>query len=259
MNTSSKTTMIEGNKTMNINRQAAIKESKMKITPSKLIHWSGLAAMATGILFIVIQAIHPLDVLSSVTTTRWALVHYLSIAMDILGMLGIAGLYARQVEKSGWLGLAGYLLFSFFWATSLALHSIEVFIQPLLATNAPKLAEGLLGIVNGVPSGINLGALPMVNTIAGIAGYALGGLLFAIAMFRARVMPRWASVLLAVSIILPFFTQSLVQHPYDRIFAVPVGLALAWLGYALFTERRMPASELVPGKISSLPVQTGAD
>ena len=80
--------------------------------------------MGAGILYIAIQAIHPLDVLSSVTTTRWAIVHYLSIVMDLLGLLGIAGLYARQVEKSGWLGLAGYLLFSLFWALScgLSLH-----------------------------------------------------------------------------------------------------------------------------------------
>jgi hypothetical protein len=228
----------------------------MKVTPSKLIRWSGLAAMASGILFIAIQAFHPLDVLSSVTTARWAFVHYLSIAMDILGLLGIAGLYARQVEKSGWLGLASYLLFSLFWASSLGFHFIEVFITPLLATNAPRLAEGLLGIVNGAPSEISLGALPAANMLAGIIGYALGGFLFGIAMIRARILPRWAGVLLAVSIVLPFFTHSLVQHPYDRIFAVPVGLALAWLGYALFTERREKVSEPAPCRevpISAIP------
>ena len=215
--------------------------------------------MAAGFLFIAIQAIHPDDILSSVTTAQWATAHYLSIAMDILAMFGIAGLYARQVEKSGWLGLAGYLLFSLFWASSLAFHFIEAFISPVLAINAPKLAEGLLGIVTGTPSEISLGALPAINMLSGILGYALGGLLFAIATFRARVLPRWASVLLAVSIVLPFFTQSLVQHPYDRIFAVPVGLALAWLGYALFSEHREPVSEGLPVKVSPLPVQTGAD
>ena len=259
MNINSKTTNRVGDKPMNTNRQIVIKESKMKVTTPRLIRAAGLATMAAGILFIVIQAIHPLDVLSSVTTPGWATVHYLSMAMDMLALLGITGLYARQVGKSGWLGLAGYLLFSLFWASSLASHFLEAFISPLLATNAPKLAEGLLGIVNGIPSVINLGALPMVNKVAGIAGYALGGLVFAIAMFRARIMPRWASVLLAVSIVLPFFTQSLVQHPYDRIFAVPVGLALAWLGLALFFERREPVSESLPVKLSPLPVQTGAD
>src|SRR3954469_7867472 len=106
---------------MNANRQttvlqAAKEQRTMKITTSGLIRWTGLAAIGAGILYIAIQAIHPLDVLSSVTTPRWAIVHSLSIVMDLLALLGITGLYARHVEKSGWLGLAGYLLFSLFWA-----------------------------------------------------------------------------------------------------------------------------------------------
>jgi len=259
MNTSRKTTIDEAGKLASTNRQTALKESKMKVTAPNLIRWAGLSAMAAGILFIAIQAIHPPDVLSSVTTAQWATVHYLSIAMDILALLGILGLYARQVEKSGWLGLTGYLLFSLFWASSLASHFIEALILPLLATNAPKLAEGLVGIVNGAPSEISLGALPAVNMLAGIVGYALGGLLFGIAIFRARILPRWVAGLLAVGIVLPFFTQSLVQHPYDRIFAVPVGLALAWLGYSLFSERRVKVTEPLPGMGSPELSQTGAD
>jgi hypothetical protein len=105
--------------------------------------------MGTGILYIAIQAIHPLDVLSSVTTTRWAFVHYLSLVMDLLGLLGITGLYARQLEKSGWLGLAGYLLFGLFWALDVAFHFIEAFIEPVVATEAPKFVAGLLGMING--------------------------------------------------------------------------------------------------------------
>jgi hypothetical protein len=243
---------------MNINRKTAIKESKMKITSSKVIRWAGLAAMGSGILYIAIQAIHPLDVLSSVTTTQWAITHYLSVVMDILGLLGLAGLFARQVEKSGWLGLAGYLLFSLFWALSMAFHFIEAFISPVVATMAPKFVEGLLGLVTNTPSEISLGAFPAVYMLAGMAGYLLGGLLFGIATFRAGVLPRWAGGLLAVGTILPVVLSSLVHHPYDRILAVPVGLALAWLGFALFTERRVPVSEPLPGLSSPLPSQIGA-
>ena len=209
----------------------------MKITSPNLIRWSGLAAMLAGILYIAIQAIHPLDVLSSVTTTRWAFVHSLSIVMDLLGLLGVAGLYARQVEKSGWLGLAGYLLFSLFWALTMAFHFLEAFVEPQLATVAPKFVEGLLGVVTGAPSEISLGAIPGVYALDGIAGYVLGGLLFGIATFRAGVLPRWAGALLALGAILPPLLSSFVHHPFDRLFAVPVGLALAWLGYALFVER----------------------
>jgi hypothetical protein len=93
---------------MNTNRQTAVikehnKDRNMKPTAANLIRWAGLAAMLSGILFIVIQTIHPLDVLSSVTTTQWAIAHYVGIAMCFFGLLGMAGLYARQVEAAGWL------------------------------------------------------------------------------------------------------------------------------------------------------------
>jgi hypothetical protein len=233
----------KGQQQMNTKGKISTKENRIKITASTLMRLAGLAAMGAGILYITIQAIHPLDVLSSVTTTRWAITHYLSIVMDILGMLGIAGLYARQVEKSGWLGLAGYLLFSLFLALSLAFHFIEAFIEPVVANVAPKFVEGLLGVVTNVPSEISLGALPAVYMAAGLVGYLLGGLLFGIATFRAGVLPRWAGGLLALGTLLPVLLSSVVHHPYDRIFAVPVGMALAWLGYALFAERREQASE----------------
>jgi hypothetical protein len=36
-----------------------------------------------------------------------------------------------------------------------------------------------------------------------------------------------------------------------KIAMIPVGLAIVWLGYALFTERREKVSEAVSGKVSS--------
>src|SRR3712207_7830217 len=52
---------------------------------------------------------------------------------------GITGLYARQVEEAGWLGLAGYIVFSLNWALTLPFTFAEVFILPVLATEAPTL------------------------------------------------------------------------------------------------------------------------
>ena len=134
----------------------------MKITASNLIRWAGLSAMVAGIIFVVIQPIHPPDVLSSVTTSPWAIINSLKIAMCLFGLLGITGLYARQVEEAGWLGLAGYLLFSLFCALTMAFAFAEAFILPLLATEAPTFVEGFLGIVTGSASEMNLGALAAV-------------------------------------------------------------------------------------------------
>ena len=215
----------------------------MKPTASNLIRWAGLSAMVAGIIFVVIQPIHPLDVLSSVTTTQWAIIQSLKTAMCLLGLLGLTGLYARQANEVGWLGLAGYLVFSLFFAHTLAFAFAEAFILPQLATEAPKFVEGFLGIFNGHPSEVvNLGALPTFYAIAGF-GYVLGGLLFGIATLRAGILPRWAAGLLAVGAVLPILLSSLVPHPLDRIFAVPVGIALAWLGYALWSEGRAQAAD----------------
>ena len=216
--------------------------------------------MGAGLLFIVIQAIHPLDVLSSVTTDRWAIVHYLGIAMSFFGLLGITGIYARQVEEAGWLGLAGYLLLSLFWALTLAFQFVEAFISPVLATEAPQFVEGFLGIVTGHASEVNLGALPALFAFTGIVGYFLGGLLFGIATLRAGILPRWAGGLLAFAAVSPFVfgLLALLPHPYDRILAVPMGLALLWLGYALWSERRAQVSEPVLGTPSAHLRQAGA-
>ena len=230
----------------------------MKTTASNLIRWAGLSAMMAGLLFVVIQPIHPPDVLSSVTTAQWAIVHYLGVAMCLLGLLGMAGLYARQAEEAGWLGLAGYLVFSLFYALTLAFQFAEVFISPLLATEAPRFVEGFLGIVSGHASEINLGALPAAYRLSGVL-YLLAPLLFGIATLRAGILPRWRAGSLAVAGPVSALAAALLPHELERIAAVPVGLSLAWLGHALWSERRAHAAEPVPGRGSPQLRQAAAD
>jgi len=248
---------------MNANRQTTViqennKERNMKITTSKLIHWAGLSAMVAGIIFAGIQPIHPPDVLASVTTTPWAIITPVKTVMCLLFLLGITGIYARQVEEAGWLGLAGYLLLSLMWALQMAFIFAEAFILPLLATTAPTFVESYLGIVNGHPGVMNIGTLAAIyNLLIGIP-YMLGGLLFGIATLRAGILPRWPAGLLAVAAaVTP--AAALLPHEIQRYAGIPVGLALAWLGYALWSERRAHASEIVPGRASPQLSQTAAE
>lgn len=86
----------------------------------------------------------------------------------------------------------------------------------------------------------------------------LGGLVFGIATLRAQVLPRWAGALLAIGTVLPLVLSALLPHPYDRILAVPVGLALVWLGYALLSERREKVWEPSSGMTSAHVLQAEA-
>ena len=213
-----------------------------------LIRWTGVAAMAAGIIFAGIQPIHPPDVLASVTTDAWAIIQSFKLAMSVLFLVGIAGLYARQVEAAGWLGLAGFLLFSLTWVIQMPFIFVQALINPLLATALPAFVESFLAIVNGHPGEMNIGVLPVLYNLAGLL-YALGGLLFGIATFRAGILPRRAAGLLAIGAVAPI-VLAMLPHPLDRSLAVPMGLAMAWLGYALLSERRAQAPEPVPGRSS---------
>jgi hypothetical protein len=223
----------------------SIKGQNMQITPSNLIRWSGLSAVAGGALFVAIQPIHPPEVLSSFTTSTWAIVHYMGVVMCFLTLIGITGIYARQVKEVGWLGLAGFLLFGLMWALTAAFQFAEGLIVPLLATDAPTFAVGFEGISSGSPSEVSLGILPAVYSLTSVL-YLLGGVLPGSATFRTGVLPRWAGAGLAVGTVAPLVLSLLLPDAFIRLAAVPVGIALALLGYALWSERREPISQPLP-------------
>jgi membrane protein implicated in regulation of membrane protease activity len=83
--------------------------------------------------------------------------------------------------------------------------------------------------------------------------FILGPLLFGIATFRARVLSRWAGGLLAFgALLIP--VGGLVPAEYQpEVALIPVGLALTWLGYALFSERRERTSESLLNQRSGTP------
>jgi len=221
----------------------SMKEKTMKVTPAGLSRSAGISAVVAGLLFVVIQPIHPHDTLASVTTNVWATIHYLTLAMALLFVVGTAGIYARQVKEAGWLGLAGVLALSLGLLITAAFVFVEAFIEPLLVSSSPEVVEGLLGIIGGHAPHTDLGALPAIYSISG-ALFLGGCVLFGIATFRARVLPRWAAALFAFGVVVSAPVSAALQAP--RLTAVPIGLGLAWLGYALWSERRKPAVAPLP-------------
>ncbi|MEZ4869495.1 MAG: hypothetical protein R3C14_49685 [Caldilineaceae bacterium] len=197
---------------------------------------AGLSALVAGLCFIIVGLFHPLNIPSSVTTAAWTNVHLVAIVMSIFGLFGLAGLYARQAEKFGWFGLAGFVLFSVWLALMVGFFFIETFVLPSMTIALPAFVEGFLGMFSGSASAIDLGLLPTFWTLSGPL-FIVGPLLFGIATFRAGLLPRWAGGLLAVgAVLIP--VAALLPPEHEPKVMIPVGLALAWLGYAVFAERR---------------------
>jgi hypothetical protein len=228
---------------MNTKRNTSNKASRSRITTSTLFRLAGLSAVAAGLCAIVVGMFHPVNVPSSVTTAAWVNVHIAAIALGFFGMFGLAGLYVRQAEKAGWLGLAGFVLYTLWLALVMGFSFVEAFILPSAATVSPAFVEGILGIFTETASEIDMGVLPTLWMISGPM-YILGPLLFAIATFRAGILPRGAAALLAVGSMLTPVGAVLPPELEPRIM-IPMGLALAWLGYALWSERRAQSSEAV--------------
>lgn len=222
----------------------SIKESKTIKPASVLMRWAGASAMLLGLCFIVIGVFHQVNVPESVATDTWVYVHILASMLGVLGIFSMAGLYARQAEKAGWLGLVGAALFTGWMILVGGASFVEAFILPRMVTASPELVEGFLGMFTGVPSQIDLGILPTLVKAADIM-YLVGPILFGIATFRADILPRWAGALLIVgSLLSP--VGAILPPEYQPKVMIPHGLALIWLGYALFVERRKKASEALP-------------
>ncbi|HZP19919.1 MAG TPA: hypothetical protein VFB16_06870 [Bauldia sp.] len=214
----------------------------MPITASHLFRLAGLAAVIAGLSYVVVGIFHPPNVIASVTTTAWIAVHIFALALAFFGLLGLTGLYARQVEESGWLGLAGYLMLCLWLALVMGFTFVEIFILPITASASPAFVESIVGMFTGTAATVDLGPLPTLWLISGPL-YIVGGVAFGIATFRAHVFPRWVGILLALGTAIG---PAAVLFPPELtgFVAIPVGIALAWLGYSLWsmTEPRAAAA-----------------
>jgi len=171
------------------------------LTNAHLFRLAGLSAVLAGTCYVLVGVFHPPNVFASASTTRWEIVHVIACAMCFFGLLGMVGLYARQAAKAGWMGLAGFLSLSSWFAIVMGFSFVEAFVLPHLVSVTPAFVHGWMGMFNGNASTVSLGALPTLWTLSGPI-YILGGLLFGIATVRARILPRGAGILLAVGTVL---------------------------------------------------------
>ena len=208
----------------------------MTITPTTLTRGAAAAAVAAGLIFIGVQIGHPHMDAVSVTSTEVVVRNSLKVLMAVLALVGLTGMYLRQVKQTGVLGLIGYLLFGTCYLVIMSTSFTAAVILPSIAETDPSYVNDVLAAATtGTATGDD-GAQQHAIQGQGI-GYLAGGLLFGIALYRARVLARWASALLAVGGVVTL-ALSVMPDAFYRLLAFPNGIALIGLGYSLWRTAR---------------------
>jgi hypothetical protein len=211
----------------------------MNLTTNRLTATAGLCAAAAGAIFIGVQINHPPADVAHVVTTDMAVRESAKLLMTVLALVGFTGMFLRHRSRFGVLGLAGYVLLTIGYLAMFANQCIVAFVLPTVAHSDPGYVQAYLDAAMGQSPSGDIGRMQGLFLASGI-GYALGGLLFGIALFRARVLARWASALLAYGTTSALALSALPES-FSRPFAVPTGVALIGLGVSLWREQRSDA------------------
>ena len=209
----------------------------MTITSNILTRWAGLAAAAAGAIFIGVQINHPQLNAISIQTTEMGVRDTLKVVMAVLALAGITGMYLNQIRKHGLLGLIGYVVFAVGYLGIMCVAFTAAYVLPEVASSSTGFVNDAIvaNTARGTVKG-DIGAFGPVLKVLGFA-YMVGSLLFGIALYRARVLPRWAAALLAVA---GLATAALALTPdaVYRFLAFPNGIAMIALGCSLWRVAR---------------------
>ncbi|WP_448627110.1 hypothetical protein [Geodermatophilus sp. URMC 64] len=206
------------------------------VSLSLLIRAAAVAAVAAGALFIGIQIGHPPLDLTTIATTEVAVRNSSKVLMAVLALAGITGMYLSQIRRNGVLGLVGYLILAAGYLLIMSSTFGLAYVLPSLAETDPSYVSDVLTTVTGGTATGDIGVLGTLFLVQSVC-FLAGGLVFGVALYRAHVLARWASALLAVGGLVTA-VLSLMPDALYRLLAVPNGIALIALGYSLWRSQR---------------------
>ncbi len=202
---------------------------------SSLIRWSGLALMLGGLLVAAHLLSHPDTQVAGAhlaMSPGWSVSHSLHFYGAVFVLLGVVGLYARQADRAGRLGVIGFVLALIGAGLYVGTGMITAFVWPLLGAEAPSLTEA-------ASPAFRLLIIPATGLFFGLGFLTLG-----IATMRAGVLPRWGGPLMGVGAVLFMLLppQPIGPTPWWVLQAGGVLFAAGacWLGYSIWstTARR---------------------
>lgn len=222
----------------------------MTVTTRSLTRTAAVCAATAGAIFIAVQINHPPTNSFLTDTNEWVIRGSAKAVMGALALAGITGIYLRQVGQMRVLGLVGFVMFAAGYLLLFATEVVAALVLPALTETAPTFVNAVVVAANGGAATGDIGHLKILFNLTGIL-YILGGLIFGIALFRARVLARWAGMLLALST-LAAAALAVLPESFNRPVAVPEGVALIALGISLWRDQRnttdAPVTQTAAGK-----------
>lgn len=207
------------------------------MSSSLLYRTSGLALLLGAVLGsignVLGSVLFPNNDLSQSSSVVWFAVMLLSFIGSLFLLLGLPAVCVRQAERAGWLGFIGFVLTIIGGFLFTSFSPTALLILPWLAQEAPKLAAS-----SGPPS------LFVFFLVASLL-FAVGGILLGVATMRARILPRWAGLLILVGAVL-----NLVSFPLSGVISAIVGTAafiifavgFGWIGFSLMSTGNVEAA-----------------
>ena len=187
------------------------------MTSTRLYQLCGIVLLIGGIL----AAVGQIQNFSAASSSTWVVTGLLLLTGNMLEFLGVSAIPVKQAQRAGWLGIIGFLLFFLSGLLlGVAFPFLTLIITPWMAS-IPSLSHST------GPSALT----PVLLAIAAVN--LVGTLVFAIAILRARVFPRWPALLLIVCILLNFAGNPLGFDQLSTIALAVLHLAIAWFGFLL--------------------------
>lgn len=204
------------------------------MAPQTIIRWSGASLIAGGLCLALFMLVHPYGEIAGAHAAhsgRWVPAHSLHFVGALLVVLGVPGLYARQVQQTGILGLVATPIAMAGTAMYVGTGMITAFIWPVIAQTTP-------GFV-AADGPMFKDPLPTFATDAPYVAMVVGYTLLAIASIRARTLPTSTAVVLVIGIVLfssPVEPVGPLPFLLRVIGALVFGGALMSIGYLVWAR-----------------------
>lgn len=211
------------------------------MSTAKLARYGGLAVFLGGALWalqrigwtLLIGDSDPLGYPQPTATILWLL----GLLVSILILIGLPALYAHQAQESGRLGLIAFVLIFSGMALVVGNAYFGSFVQAGLAE--------LVSSAESAGIAVEEPAMAAVGFLLALLLQIVGWFLFGLVTFRARILPRWAAVMVMIGNPISLFMIMALGFLWWQVPIFEIGLAM--LGLALWREGDRPAlSELAP-------------